>query len=197
MEEKDLFDMFREESENLVEQPQAETWQRLEKRLATSQTRRHKRKPVSTQWVIVAATIILIAVVGAASWFVTREHEAILRGRKQFISLQFLKGHWSASDGKIGDELVFEATDTTILRGVKTLKFKEILVENDSFLIKNKGKNTVFIHKKQEYTLKNSDNQTFTFIASDGSIIHLRKSGDNRFTLSFDEGQVFVYKSMK
>lgn len=197
MEEKDLFDMFREESENLVEQPQAETWQRLEKRLATSQKRRQKRKPVPTQWVIVAATIILIAVVGAASWFVTREHEALLRGRKQFAELHFLKGHWSASEGKIGDELVFEATDTTILRGVKTLKFKDILVEDDSFLIKNKGKNTIFIHKKQEYTLKNSDNQTFTFIANDGSTVRLRQSADNRFTLSFDEGQVFVYKSVR
>jgi hypothetical protein len=197
MEEKDLFDMFREESENLVEQPQAETWQRLEKRLATSQKRRYKRKAVPTQWVIVAATIILIAVVGAASWFVTREHEAILRGRKQFTSLQFLKGHWSASDGKIGDDLVFELSDSTILRGIKTLKFKDALIENDSFLIKNKGKHTIFIHKKQEYTLHKTDNQTFTFIASDGSIVHLRRSDDNRFTLSFDEGQVFVYKLVK
>jgi hypothetical protein len=194
MEEKDLFDMFREESENLVEQPQAETWQRLEKRLATSQKRRYKRKAVPTQWVVVAATIVLIAIVGAASWFVTREHEAILRGRKQFTELQFLKGHWSASEGKIGDELVFQLSDSTILRGVKTLKFKDVLIENDSFLIKNKGKNTVFVHKKQEYALKSSDNQTFTFMASDGSIVHLRKSGNNRFTLSFDEGQIFVYK---
>lgn len=195
MEEKDLFDMFREESENLVEQPQAETWQRLEKRLATSQKRRYKRKAVPTQWVVVAATIVLIAVVGAASWFVTREHEAILRGRKQFAELQFLKGHWSASEGKIGNDLVFELSDSTILRGVKTLKFKDILIENDSFLIKNKGKNTIFIHKKQEYTLKSSDNQMFIFIASDGSIVHLRKSEGKRFTISFDEGQIFVYKA--
>ena len=196
MEEKDLFDLFREKSENLIEQPRAETWQRLEKRLVSSHKRRQKRKPVPTQWLVVTAMMVLIAIVGGVSWVVTREHEAILRGQKQYASLAFLKGRWTASEGKTGDELVFETTDSMILRGVKTLTFKDILVANDTFLIQNKGKNIVFRYKKQDYKLKSNDNQTFKFMNVDGSVILLRQSADNRFTLSFGEGVVFVYKRM-
>ncbi len=196
MEEKDLFDLFREESENLVEQPQAETWQRLEKRLVTSRKRRQKREPVPTHWRVVAATILVILIAGVVSWIVAREHEAILRGQKQFAALQFLQGKWSASGGKMGDSLVFEAQDSTILRGVKTLKFKDILVGNDTFLIQQKGKNTFFNYKNQPYILKYTDYQTFTFLASDGSNVRLRKSIEGRFTLSFDEGVIFLYKKM-
>ena len=196
MEEKDLFDMFREESENLVEQPQAETWQRLEKRLVSSRKRRQKRTPVPTHWLVVAATILLIVIVGVVSWVVTREHEAILKGQKQFAALQFLQGRWSASEGKIEDELIFEAKDSTILRGVKILKFKEVLVKNDTFLIERNGKHIVFLHKNQNYILKDNNNQTFTFTTTNKATVRLRKSTEERFTLSFDEGGVFVYKKM-
>jgi hypothetical protein len=196
MEEKDLFDVFREESENLVEQPQAETWQRLEKRLITSRKRRHKRKPVPTHWLVVAVTILLIIIVGVVSWVVTLEHEALLRGKKEFAALQFLGGKWSASEGKIANEIVFEANNPTILRGVKTLKFKDVLVKRDTFLIQSKGKHNIFTYKNQNYKLKNTDSHTFTFSANDDSSIHLRKSSDSRFTLSFDEGVIFVYKKI-
>ena len=196
MEEKDLFDLFREESENLIEQPNVETWHRLEKRLSTSRKRRQKRKPLPTQWLVVAATVVLIAIIGGVSWVVTREHEAVLRGRKQFASLQFLQGKWTASEGKVGDELFFEAKDSTILKGVKTLKFKDILVENDTFSIQNKGKLTIFRYKNQDYILKDIVNQTYTFVSSDGSSLRLRQSSDSRFTLSFGEGVVFVYKKI-
>ncbi len=196
MEEKDLFDLFREESKNLVEHPQAETWHRLEKRLVSSRKKRQQRKPVSTHWLVVAATILLIIIVGVVSWVVTREHEAILRGQKQFAELQFLQGKWSASEGKMSDELIFDAKDSTLLRGIKTLTFKEILVKKDTLWIQNKGKQSVFIYKNQHFTLKKVDNQTFVFLASEGSTIRLRKSMEGRFTLSFDEGVIFVYKKM-
>ncbi len=196
MEEKDLFDLFREESENLIEQPQAETWQRLEKRLVTSRKRRQKRKPVPTHWLVVAATILLIIIAGVVSWVAAREHEALLRGQNQFAALGFLKGKWSNSEGKVEDSLVFEAPDSTILRGVKTLKYKDILVGNDTFLISQKGKYTVFTYKNQPYILNYTDYQTFTFLAPDGSTIRLRRNIEGRFTLSFDEGVIFVYKKM-
>ena len=195
MEEKDLFDMFREESENLVEQPQAETWQRLEKRLVSSRKRRQLRAPVPTHWRAVAVAILLIAIVGIVSWVVTREHEARLKGQKQFASLQFLQGKWVASEGKIDDSLVFDATDSTILRGVKTLKFKGDLIKKDTFLIQQKGKHIFFVYENQYFILKNDDEQTFTF-TSNNSSVRLRKSIAGRFTLSFDEGVVFVYKKM-
>ena len=194
MEEKDLFDMFREESENLVEQPQAETWQRLEKRLVSSRKRRHQRSPVPTYWRGVAVAILLLAIIGFVSWVVTREHEARLKGQKQFAALQFLQGKWVASEGKIDDSLVFESTDSTILRGVKTLKFKGDLLKNDTLLIQNQGKQIVFSYKNQRYALKETDGVKFLFFSTDGSIVRLRKSTDERFTLSFDEGVVFVYK---
>ena len=195
MEEKDLFDMFREESENLVEQPQAETWQRLEKRLVSSRKRRQHRSPVPTHWRGVAVAILLLAIVGVVSWVVTREHEARLKGQKQFTALQFLQGKWVASEGKIDDSLVFEVPDSTILRGVKTLKFKGDLIKNDTFLIQLKGKHIVFVYENQHFVLKNDDEQTFTFVYNN-SIVRLRSSMAGRFTLSFDEGVVFVYKKM-
>ncbi len=196
MEEKDLFDMFREESENLVEQPQAETWQRLEKRLVSSRKRRQKREPVPTHWRVVAVTILLIAIGGVVSWVVTQEHEAILRGQKQFAALQFLQGKWVSSEGKIDDLMVFEAQNATILRGVKTLNFKGDLVKNDTLLIQNQGKQIIFSYKNQRYALKETDGVTFSFFSTDGSIVRLRKSIEGRFTLSFGEGEVFVYKKM-
>ena len=196
MEDKDLFDMFREESENLVEQPQAETWQRLEKRLAVAQKRRQKRKPVATQGVVLSVMVVLILIIGIASWIVAKEHEGILRGQKQFAGLQFLEGRWTASEGKIGDDFVFDASNATILRGVKTLAFKDALIERESFLFENIGKSTVFTYKNQKYTLKSSTNQIFTFKASDGSVMRLRQSSVNRFTLSFDAGKIFVYRKV-
>lgn len=193
MEEKDLFDLFREESENLEEQPKAETWQRLEKRLVSSRKRR-QRKPVPTHWIVVAATILLIGIGGVVSWVVAREHEAIRRGQKQFAALQFLQGKWVASEGKIDDLMVFEAKDSTILRGVKTLNFKGDLVKNDTLFIQNKGKQIIFSYKNQRYALKETKGETFSFFSTDGSSVRLRKSMDGRFTLSFDEGVVFIYK---
>ncbi|MBL7816134.1 MAG: hypothetical protein JNL70_14040 [Saprospiraceae bacterium] len=196
MEEKDLFDLFREESENLVEQPKAETWQRLEKRLASSRTRRQRRKPVPTQWLVVAVLVALFAIMGVGSWFVTRDHELLLRGQKQFADLQFLIGSWSASEGGVGDELVFEPKNKNILRGVKTVKFKDVLVKRDTFVIENKGKNNAFLYQNQSYILKNTSENVFTFQATDGSVIRLRQSLDNRFTVSFGAGAVFLYRRM-
>ncbi len=195
MEEKDLFDLFREESENLEEQPKAETWQRLEKRLVSARKRR-QRVPVPTHWIVVAATILLIGIGGVVSWVVAREHEAILMGQKQFAALQFLQGKWVASEGKIDDLMVFEAKDSTILRGVKTLNFKGDLVKNDTLFIQNKGKQIIFSYKNQRYILKETKGETFSFFATDGSSVRLRKSIEGRFTLSFDEGVVFVYKKI-
>ena len=196
MEEKDLFDLFREESENLVEQPQAETWQRLEKRLVSSRKRRQKREPVPTHWLVVAATILLIAIGGVVSWVVAREHEAMLRNQKHFAALQFLAGSWVASEGKIADSLVFDATDSTILRGIKTLNYKGDLLKNDTLLIQKKGKYIGLMYENQAYTLKNADPDTFIFSANNGSVVRLRKTMAGRFTLSFDEGMVFIYKKV-
>ncbi len=189
--------MFREGSESLTEQPTRDTWQRLERRLASSKATK-KRKPLPLQLMVVVATVALLITAGIVNWVVARDHQTRLKNQKDFDSLQFLVGKWSASEGNVQDELVFEADNSTknakILRGLKTLTFKDLPVQRDTFLLENKGKQTIFTVKNQAYQLKNVNNAAFLFIAADGSVMRLRKADEARFTLSFGEGQIFLYK---
>jgi hypothetical protein len=197
VEEKDLFDMFREGSESLTEQPTRDTWQRLERRLASAKATK-KRKPLPLQLMVVVATVALLITAGIVNWVVARDHQARLKNQKDFENLQFLVGKWSASEGNVVDELVFETDKTPkeakILRGLKTLAFKDLPVQRDTILLENKGKQTVFALKNQAYQLKNVNNSAFLFVAADGSVMRLRKASEDRFTLSFGEGQIFLYK---
>jgi hypothetical protein len=207
MEEKDLFDMFREGSENLTEQPATDSWKRLERRLASAKATK-KRKPLPLQLMVVVATVALLLTAAVVNWVVAKDHQARLKNQKDFESLQFLVGKWSASEGNVIDELAFEPQNAAIsskesqnapknvkiLRGVKTLHFKDLPVQTDTFLLENQGKKTIFTARNQVYELKNIGNSAFLFIASDGAVVRLRNSGDERFTLSFGEGQIFLYR---
>jgi hypothetical protein len=208
VEEKDLFDMFREGSESLTEQPATDSWKRLERRLASSRETKKKRRPVPLQLMVVAATVALLVTAGLVNWVVAREHQARLKNQKEFDSLQFLVGKWSASEGNVVDEIVFELQEEPItssggrtpiqppkiLRGVKTVQFRDVPVQKDTFLLENKGKQTVFTTKTQVYQLKNIGNSAYLFVASDGSVVRLRQGSEGRFTLSFGEGQIFLYR---
>jgi hypothetical protein len=205
VEEKDLFDMFREGSESLTEQPTNDSWKRLERRLASSRETKKKRRPVPLQLMVVAATVALLVTAGLVNWVVAREHQARLKNQAAFDSLQFLVGKWSASEGNIVDELTFDTQNrvdlpqnasktAVILRGIKNVRFKDLPVQSDTFLLENKGKQTVFTVKNQAYQLKNIENLAYLFVASDGSVVRLRQGGEGRFTLSFGEGQIFLYR---
>jgi hypothetical protein len=205
VEEKDLFDMFREGSESLTEQPTRDSWKRLERRLASSRETKKKRRPVPLQLMVVAATVALLVTAGLVNWVVAREHQARLKNQKEFDSLQFLVGKWSASEGNIVDEFTFDTQNTVdlpqnasktaaILRGIKNVRFKDLPVQSDTFLLENKGKQTNFTVKNQAYQLKNIENSAYLFVASDGSVVRLRQSNEGRFTLSFGEGQIFLYR---
>jgi hypothetical protein len=205
MEEKDLFDMFREGSESLTEQPTNDSWKRLERRLASSRETKKKRRPVPLQLMVVAATVALLVTAGLVNWVVAREHQARLKNQAAFDSLQFLVGKWSASEGNIVDELTFDTQNApnltqnasktaAILRGIKNVRFKDLPVQSDTFLLENKGKQTVFTVKSQAYQLKNIENSAYLFIASDGSVVRLRQGNEGRFTVSFGEGQIFLYR---
>ena len=209
MEEKDLFDMFREGSENLTEQPATESWKRLERRL-TSARETKKRRPMPLQLMAVVATVALLLTAAVVNWVVARDHQMRSKNQTTFDSLQFLIGKWSASEGNVIDELVFEpqpqnpesdpqnsklkTQNLKILRGIKTLQFKDLPIQTDTFLIENQGKKTTFKVKNQDYELKNVGNSAFLFVATDGSVIRLRQGEMGRFTLSFGEGQIFLYK---
>ncbi len=223
MEEKDLFDMFREGSENLTEQPATESWKRLERRL-TSARETQKRRPMSLQLMVVVATVALLMTAAVVNWVAARDHQMRLKNQNAFDNLQFLIGKWSASEGNVIDELVFEPQpqnsksetqnpklnpqnpesdpqnskldpqNPKILRGTKTLQFKDLPIQTDTFLVENQGKKTIFKLKNQVYELKNVGNSAFLFVATDGSVIRLRQGETGRFTLSFGEGQIFLYK---
>ena len=208
--------MFREGSENLTEQPATESWKRLERRL-TSARETQKRRPMPLQLMVVVATVALLLTAAVVNWVVARDHQMRLKNQNAFDSLQFLIGKWSASEGNVIDELVFEPQtqnsksdpqnsksetqnskldpqNSKILRGIKTLQFKDLPIQTDTFLIENQGKKTIFKIKNQVYELKNVGNSAFLFVATDGSVIRLRQGEAGRFTLSFGEGQIFLYK---
>jgi hypothetical protein len=205
MEEKDLFDMFREGSESLTEQPATDSWKRLERRLASSRETKKKRRVVPLQLMVVVATVALLLTAGIVNWLVAREHQARLKNQKEFDSLHFLIGKWSASEGNIVDELTFDTQNTVslpqntlkttaILRGIKNVRFKDLPVQSDTFLLENKGKQIVFTTKNQTYELKNINNAAYLFVAKDGAVMRLRQGDEGRFTLSFGEGQIFLYR---
>jgi hypothetical protein len=195
MEEKDLFDLFRESSEELTEQPSQDTWQRLETRLARKRTK-SVRRPLLLQLNVVVTVVLLLLGVAVIGLYVTRAHQATQRAGQQFTDLQFLVGHWSASDGKIGDELVFtlekDKKNGEILRGVKTVIYDDFLVSNDTIWIEKTGQNLNFIHFNKPHKLNKAEKNVFDF-----GDIRLRKSTDDRFSLSFGEGAVFLYKKIK
>jgi hypothetical protein len=198
MEEKDLFDMFREGSESLTEQPATDSWKRLERRLASSRETKKKRRTVPLQLMVVVATVALLLTAGIVNWLVAREHQVRLRNQKEFESLHFLVGKWSASEGNIVDELTFDTQNTlkttAILRGIKNVRFKDLPVQSDTFLLENTGKQIVFTTKNQTYELKNINNAAYLFVAKDGAVMRLRQGDEGRFTLSFGEGQIFLYR---
>jgi hypothetical protein len=196
--EKDLFDMFREGSESLTEQPATDSWKRLERRLASSRETKKKRRAMPLQLMVVVATVALLLTAGIVNWVVARDHQARLKNQKTFESLQFLVGKWSASEGNVVDELVFEKDNRVAhpmyFRGIKTVQFKDVIVQKDTFLFENKGKHTILTTKDQSYELKNVDNAAYLFVAKNGSVARFRQGSEGRFTLSFGEGQIFLYR---
>ena len=164
----------------------------------------------------------LLLTAAVVNWVVARDHQMRLKNQQAFDSLAFLIGKWSASEGRVIDELVFEfiipnstqnskpnpqssesetrnsklnPQNPKILRGIKTLQFKDLPIQTDTFLIVNQGKETIFKVRNQIYELKNRGNSAFLFVANDGSVIRLREGETGRFTLSFGEGQIFLYKN--
>jgi hypothetical protein len=194
MEEKDLFDLFREGSENLSEQPSQETWQRLETRLARRRTVA-KPRPLLLQLNVVVTVVLLLLGIAAVGLVVAREQEAANRATRQFQDLQFLVGRWSASEGKIGDELQFEVVEnsknTKILRGVKTLFFNGSPVAKDTILFQKTGKNLTLKAFGANSRLTKQDKDTYFF-----EDVHLQKLADDRFSVSVGAGQVFLYRRM-
>lgn len=193
--EKDIFDRFRESSEDFTEQPPAEAWTRLEKRLVTVRKRKRPvRRPLHLQIPAIAGAVILLLLISALSWFFTHQHQEILRGRKEFEQLHFLKGQWVFSEKKTLDVMTWDFKDSLTLVGEKSLYFTDNLLSKTPISIKNQGKNSILTFNNKTYTLKEIVNNTFIFLSKNNEEVRLRKANDDRFTLSFGEGIIFVFK---
>jgi hypothetical protein len=192
--EKDIFDLFRESSEDFTEQPPVEAWTRLEKRLVTVRKRKRPlRKSLQLQLPAIALAILLLLLV-AVSWFFTHQHQEILRGRKEFSQFHFLQGSWVASEKKTMDKLTWAFKDSFTLVGEKSLYFTDDLLSKMPVVIKNLGQNNVLIFNNKTYKLKEIVRETFIFKSKDKEEVRLRRADDDRFTLSFGEGMIFVFK---
>lgn len=192
--EKDIFDLFRESSEDFTEQPPAEAWTRLEKRLVTVRKRKRPvRKPLQLQLPVIIFTVILLLLI-AITWFLTHQHQEVLRGRKEFAQLHFLKGQWQFSEKKTVDVMTWDFKDSLTLLGEKSLYFTHSLLSKTPVAIKNQGKNNVLVFNNKTYMLQKIVNDGFIFLSKDKEEVRLRKASEDRFTLSFGEGIIFVFK---
>jgi hypothetical protein len=193
-EKKDIFDLFREESEQLTETPSTEAWQRLETRLAVKRKQKRKRRPLQLQLTIVSAIVGLLLVIGVVAWVAAKQHQDILRGQKQFKELYFLEGKWWALNGKVTDEWAWARRDSLLLTGSKSLILEDTLLTQTPVLLKNQGEINIFIFKNKIYKLREINNDTYSFFAKDGEEIRIRRQSFDRFTISFGEGVIFTFK---
>jgi hypothetical protein len=192
--EKDIFDLLREQSEQLSEAPSTEAWQKLERKLKTTRRTKTVRKPLRLQLVVVSALLGLLLIIAIVGWMATRQHEQILRGRQQFSQLHFLSGEWVFSDGKTTDNINWVLGDSLTLVGEKIVTYDENVLSKMAFTIKNQGRDNLFVFNNKQYFLKEVINNTFIFESKKKEEIKIRKSSDNRFTISFGQGIVFVFR---
>lgn len=191
--EKDIFDLLREESENLSEAPPSDAWQRLEKKLTITRKTKRKRRPMELQLIGVVVAVLLLIVIGVVSWFVTFQHQEVIKGRQEFAGMLFLRGEWSLSDNKMTDIMVWQLTDSLTLEGEKSLFFSDKLISKAPISIKNKGKSNILVFENKKYLLKSTTNDSFIFSSEKNQVVRLRKATNNRFTISFGEGIIFVF----
>lgn len=191
--EKDIFDLLREESENLSEVPPSDAWQRLEKKLTKTRKIKRKRRPMELQLIGVVVAVLLLIVVGVVSWFVTFQHQEVLRGRQEFAGLRFLEGEWSLLDNKMRDVMAWQLLDSLTLEGEKSLFFSDKIISKAPISIRNKGKSNILVFENKTYFLKNTTNNNFIFVSEKNQEVRLRKANNNRFTISFGEGIIFVF----
>jgi hypothetical protein len=192
--EKDIFDLLRESSDNLTEQPSAEAWTRLERKLKTTRKTKRKRRPMLLQITVVTGIILLLFTVAMASWYITHQHQQILRGKQRFAAMQFMMGEWTFSDKKATDVMTWELKDSATIVGEKFLYLDDLLISRFPVLIRNQGKDNVLVFNNKFYTLSDMRYETFIFKAKDNEEVKIRKIADDRYTLSFGEGIVFVFK---
>ena len=192
--EKDIFDLLREQSEQLTETPSTEAWQKLERKLKTTRRPKRTRRPVRMQLAAISVLIGLLLIIGIVGWMAARQQEQILRGREQFSQLRFLDGEWVFSDGKTTDKINWVLGDSLTLVGEKLLAYDANVLSKMAFTIKNQGRDNLFIYNNKPYALKEVINNTFIFESKKKEEIKIRKSSDNRFTVSFGKGIVFVFR---
>ena len=192
--EKDIFDLLREQSEQLTETPSTEAWQKLERKLKTTRRPKRTRRPVRMQLAAISVLIGLLLIIGIVGWMAARQQEQILRGREQFSELRFLDGEWIFSDGKTTDKINWVLGDSLTLVGEKLLAYDSNVLSKMAFTIKNQGRDNLFIYNNKPYALKEVINNTFIFESKKKEEIKIRKSSGNRFTVSFGKGIVFVFR---
>ena len=170
-EEKDIFDLFREGSEELVERPSERVWRQLDRRL-DKRRRVGRRRPLGMQLTVVTAILGLLLLVGVVGWYVTREHEIRFRANLAFEGLRVLEGRWENVDRETTDKMVWQTENgkwkienggservgngneqwekenvmrgDSLLNGARYVYFKDAYISTDQ-LIFRKTKKTLFL----------------------------------------------------
>ncbi len=193
-EEKDIFDLLRESSEKLEEKPSAKAWEKLENRLSAKRKIKRPRRTPQLQLLAISVALTLLLSIGVASLYITKQNEDVLTAQKHFAALHFLEGEWVFSDGKTHDTWFCKSVSPLHMMGEKKVYFGNTLLSMTSFSLKNQLKNNIFTFNGEPYLLDLVKNDTYSFQSKKGRKIRLRRSAEHRFTLSFDEGLVFLFK---
>jgi hypothetical protein len=199
--ENDIFDLLREGSESITEQPSAQVWQKLERRLDTK--KKKSRRLLSIQPSIVVATIALLLTMAIVAIVAARQQEERLRLDKQFSDLNSLKGDWKyVSKGgsqKIKEELLWGSQDDQILIGDRHVVMDGKIIAFSSWII-SKGKRDIVCSMYQstdsvseKFVLKELVNHRVVFVSGGGKrlVFYLNSVGSIGWQL--DGGEVFEY----
>ena len=196
MDEKDIFDLLREESEKIETPPSPDSWQRLERKLTARNKRRRPRREVKLQLTAVAATLALLILVGGVSYWVARTHSSLIKSENEFKSLSFLAGHWESNNSeRTKAHLAFVKVGTSQIYGEQKLSFEDSTTLSTTPLsIQRENNSIVLFFDNQKYTLQNIENQVFIFLSEGKKEIRLRQATADKFTLSFEGGMIFVFR---
>jgi hypothetical protein len=120
--EKDIFDQFRESSEDITEQPSAQLWQKLERRLETK--KKKSRRPLTIQTSVIISIIALLLTMAITAYIALKQQEAKLNTETQFKNLKKLSGNWKTltptgvnKDEYTKDEMIWGTVDSNTLIG--------------------------------------------------------------------------------
>jgi hypothetical protein len=202
--EPDIFEqLFQQETALLDETPPPQLWERLEKRLDAPM--RPKRRPPLLQLPVTISIFFVLMVSALLAWLSSHQHEARLKGQKQWAAIAFMAGNWVCDTNKTHIVLNFNQKDQEpLLFGQRETFFKGEATGATTllFLLKNHQLELIVSEKVKNgvprtdiFKLQSYDSKSFIFKNDKNKdIAMLEVIGNQSFRLQLGFGNSFVFK---